>query len=305
MRVRFPWPLPALALLAACSATKPAAVPASAILPAELASTLAATAETPGGTPSFENLHAALWTADAVEFRAVANQAYRLARLALDRALEDTSWTAALEQEAPFGAKPPAVVLDVDETVLDNMAYQARLILDRGTYDPATWAAWVEEAAAGAIPGALEFTRYAASRGVRVVYLTNRDAAGEAATRRNLEALGFPLTDDPDDVMTQNERPEWRASDKGPRRAWVAGRYRVVQLVGDNLGDFLSERRADFAGRESLYAAHDDWWGERWIVLPNPQYGSWESAAFSNDFSLTPAQRTGRKLERIRLRAGR
>lgn len=289
MPSRIAWMLAVTLAVGGCHASRPAALPDGAARPA--------------GTPSFENVHAALWTASAVEFRASAEQAYRLAHLQLDRALADTSWTAALEQTGSFGGLRPAIILDADETVLDNLAYQARLILSGTMYAAETWDAWVAEAAATAIPGALEFTRYAASKGVRVVYLTNRDGKGEAATRRNLAALGFPLTDDPDVVLTQNERPEWRASDKGPRRAHVAASHRIVLLVGDNLGDFLSDRRADLAGRDSLYAAHAPWWGERWIMLPNPQYGSWESAAFGHDYALSPEDRMARKLELIGRRA--
>lgn len=260
---------------------------------------------TPAAPASFENLHATLWTATSVEYRAVSLQAYTLASLMLDRALADTSWTAATEQvDRPgFGGLPPAVVLDVDETVLDNTTFQARLIRDGEGYTGEAWGAWVAEASAVAVPGALAFTREAADRGVRVVYLTNRDADGEEATRRNLEVLGFPVDPDPDAVITQGEIPEWRASDKGPRRRHVAERYRIVLLVGDNLGDFLSDGRADLAGREALFEQYSDWWGTRWITLPNPQYGSWEAATFGHRYDLPPGDRLARKLRRIRERA--
>lgn len=256
--------------------------------------------------PSFENLHATLWTATAVEYRASAVQAYRQAALMLERALADTTWTASTAQaaEGAYGTLPPAVVLDVDETVLDNMTYQARLIRDGEYFSGETWTSWVEEAAAVPVPGALEFTRAAAARGVSVIYLTNRDAEGEAATRRNLAAFGFPVEDDPDAVLTQGERSEWRPSDKEPRRRYVASGHRVLLLVGDNLGDFITTGRAGLEERTALYEEHAGWWGTRWIMLPNPQYGSWEAATFGNEYSLGPAERTLRKLGLVRIRAG-
>ena len=114
------------------------------------------------------------------------------------------------------------MILDVDETVLDNSYYQARMIRDNTSYATATWDPWVMEAAATAIPGARAFTRYAEQKGVTVFYVTNRMANLEEATRRNLVSEGFPLHPTVDTVLTRGERPEWAASAKGPRRSHVA-----------------------------------------------------------------------------------
>ncbi|MFB6098564.1 MAG: HAD family acid phosphatase, partial [Salinibacter sp.] len=117
-------------------------------------------------------LNSTLWTQTAVEYRGTARQAYVIAEVMMRRALDDSSWTASLQQ-AQAGAdtyrdKPPAVVLDVDETVLDNSAYEARLILDDETYDSESWQSWVREEKADAVPGALSFTRTAVKNGVQV-----------------------------------------------------------------------------------------------------------------------------------------
>lgn len=259
----------------------------------------------PSIPPSVENLNATLWAATSVEYGATALQSYRQARLMLDRALVDTAWTALPAQTSMqgFGGLPPAVILDVDETVLDNTTYQARLIRDRQSYSGATWTSWVQEASAPPVPGALEFTLDAAARGIQVIYLTNRDADGEEATRRNLQNLGFPLEDHPDAVLTQGERPEWQASDKEPRRLEVGYGYRILLLIGDNLADFVSTSHAGLEARRRLFTDHSSWWGTRWIMLPNPQYGSWESATFDNDYGLSPAERMNRKMEVVRRRA--
>lgn len=240
----------------------------------------------------------------AVEYRAAATQAYRTAALRLDEGLADTSWTAALEQrdQPGYAELPPAVVVDLDETVLDSSPYMARLVRERVDYSDVTWKAWVEEAAAEAIPGALEFARAAEARGVRVVYLTNRDADEEPATRRNLARLGFPLTDDPDHVVTQGERPAWRPRDKGPRRAHVAAHYRILLLVGDNLTDFLSADKATASERDQIFLEHAERWGRTWIQLPNPLYGSWESVAYGGNYKLSLDERRAAKLELLRTR---
>jgi acid phosphatase len=247
------------------------------------------------------NLHSTLWQQTAVEYRGLARGAYALARRQMERALADSAWTAALEQAErgpeSYRGKPPAVVLDVDETVLDNSPYQARLVLDDETYGSDSWQAWCREEAAGAVPGARAFTRAADSMGVQVIYLTNRDAEVEAATRDNLEALGFPVDDAPDAVLTQGERDGWEP--KSTRRAWVADRYRILLLVGDNFGDFAAEAETSVARRARRAERYRRYWGTRWIVLPNAQYGSWEGALYDFNYGLGPIERLEAKHDHL------
>jgi len=272
-----------LGIVAACQRVGP---------PSERSADTPAAARTPTGavpdvtdTVGLEGLNATLWVQTAVEYRASALQAYELAGRMLEPALEDSSWTAALEQTGDYAALPPAVVLDVDETVLDNSPYQARLILDRDVFGPRTWDAWVEERAAAAIPGALEFCLRAAEHDVTVFYVTNRDAHLEEATRDNLAALGFPLDADLDTVLTRGETEEWDTSDKAPRRRAVAAEHRILLLIGDNMGDFVSASEGSVAERMAFAREHREAWGSRWITLPNPQYGSWEGAVLGFDYS--------------------
>lgn len=263
-----------LALSAGCAART--APPSTAVAPPATAPAgpPAATAPPP---VAVEGLDAVLWTQTAVEYRASAQQAYLLARLQLDCALADPGWTAATEQVGrPMEQLAPAVILDADETVVDNAAFQARLVEDGDAYNAANWAAWVNERKATAVPGAVAFTQYAQSRGVTVFYVTNREAELEPATRDNLAALGFPLDPARDTVLTRLERPDW-PSDKTSRRAHVASDFRVLLLVGDDLGDFLPNR-GSVAERDARVAPYAEWWGTKWIVLPNPMYGSWLTA---------------------------
>jgi acid phosphatase len=220
-----------------------------------------------------------VWFRTSVEYRATALQAYRLAALMLDRALADRTWTAALEQTGDFGSKPPAVILDVDETVLDNSESEERNILEGAAYNEARWAEWCNERKATPIPGALAFTRAAAAKGVAVFYVTNRDRALETATRDNLAKYGFPLDPNRDTVLTRAERPEWTSSEKSARRSLVAQGFRILLLIGDDFGDFVAGARGTLAARQALDAAHAAMWGVKWIALPNPLYGSWKTAA--------------------------
>ncbi len=240
-------------------------------------------------------LDATLWVETAVEYRALARQAYATAARSLARALADSSWSGALEQGEGYEGLPPAVILDVDETVLDNSPYQGRLLADGEAYADDSWAAWVRERAAGAVPGAIEFTRAAARAGVAVFYVTNRDAALESDTRANLARLGFPIDDEGNDVvLARGERPEW-GSDKGSRRAMIARAYRVLLLVGDDLADFVTAA-PDQGGRREVFERYAGRWGRAWIVLPNPMYGSWERALLEGGGGSDPV---ARKLERL------
>ena len=246
-------------------------------------------------------LNSTLWTQTAVEYEGTARQAYRVAAIMMRRALADSLWTASVEQanrgRDAYRQKPPAVVLDVDETVLDNSPYQARLIRDDAAYEAETWATWVREEQAAAVPGARPFTQAAAAQGVQVIYLTNRDAALEPATRTNLTNLGFPVDDAPDAVLTQGEQEGWAS--KKARRQWVADRYRILLLVGDNFGDFVAEADTSVPARRVKARSFRKYWGTRWIVLPNPQYGSWEAALYDFEYGLSPRPRLEAKREHL------
>jgi acid phosphatase len=192
---------------------------------------------------------------------------------------------------------PPAVIVDIDETVLDNSYFQARMVRDRTTFSETLWSGWVEEARATPIPGAKAFVDYAAKQRVTVFYVTNRMASGEAATRRNLAAHGFPLGEKVDTVLTRGERPEWQASAKGPRRAHIARDYRILLLIGDDLGDFVANAAGTPEERSARTASSESWWGRRWIMLPNPTYGSWERAVVATATDPLEAKRRALRFE--------
>jgi acid phosphatase len=261
------------------------------------------------GRLAHENLNAVLWMQTSVEYRAVVEQAYRLARLRLDAALADPAWTAATEQVGDFGHLPPAVVLDLDETVLDNSAFQARQTRTAAPYSEAAWNAWCEERRADALPGAVEFLRYARERGVAAYFITNREFPVEDATRDVLTRLGIEHSLSPDTVLTRCaraeagtsarcDRPEWDASDKTSRRREVARSHRILLLIGDDLGDFVPSG-GTVTEREARVAPYDGYWGTKWIAIPNPTYGSWERALLAGQPRLDDADVLKRKFDAL------
>jgi 5'-nucleotidase (lipoprotein e(P4) family) len=246
-----------------------------------------------------DQLYAVAWQQTALEYQATARSVYAGARRALAPVVQ---WhqqaggssgaeerAAAVAQLAPWNAmplaeragddsgQPLAIILDADETVIDNSPYQARRIDAGAGFDDASWSAWVAERRAKAVPGAVEFTQWAAGAGIAVFYVTNRSAADGPATADNLRALGFPLPEGEERLLLLDDSRGF-GSDKISRRQRVDRDFRVIGLFGDNLGDFLGGVKTDNATRARKLATYRDWWGSRWFMLPNPMYGSWVDA---------------------------
>jgi len=224
----------------------------------------------------------ALWATESAEYTAVALQIYATAQRKLADALADPSWTASLEQESDYEDLPPAIIVDLDETVLDNRPFQMGLIREGAEFDEKAWNEWVKTAEVGSIPGAVPFLQHAHRLGIEVFYVTNRSHVVEDATRNNLRRLELPLNDEIDTLLTKYEKPQWtRAKEK--RRELVRERYRILLVVGDNLGDFVKEKRFSRGGRRETVIEHAEMWGSKWFMLPNPLYGGWVSATLDED----------------------
>lgn len=274
-----------LVLLAGCATTGPATDARTAGGAPVVA---AATHEAVSALAADDNLNAVAWVQTSVEYRAISAQTYRAAARLLDRALAEPGWDALVPGERAGAAtgKPPAVILDIDETVLDNSPYQARLVADGAEYDEVSWDRWVSEKIAKPLPGVVEFTNAAHAKGITVLYLSNRAVHLQDATLANLRAVGLPVKDESVFLGLGMfiEGCEQVGSEKACRRQRVGRYYRVLMQFGDQLGDFVQVHANTPAGRNAQYAEHQGWFGERWWVLPNPTYGSWEPALFNNDF---------------------
>jgi len=239
--------------------------------------------------PADDNLNAVLWMQRSVEYAGSTETAFTLAKLRLDQALKDKSWTAApAEQTGKFRKLPPAIICDVDETLLDNSDYQAWNVTAGTSFSNETWGKFVQAKIAKAVPGAVDFTNYAASKGITVFYVSNRTEDGEAATRENMARLAFPMgAPGLDTFLMQKEKEDW-TSKKGTRRAYVAQHYRVLLLLGDNFGDFVDAYKGTEEERKTVYEANAPHWGHDWIMLPNPSYGSFEAVPYKFDYGASP-----------------
>lgn len=284
-----------LAALACATTPAPEAAPATTAGVASQPAAPAAAAQA-DCNPGHSILNASLWVQQSAEYRASALQTYASAKRALDQALADPAWVGATEETSNDPSQPPAVILDLDETALDNTGFEARVIRAGKTYDSKTWKEWTAEGIAAAVPGAAEFLAYAKSRGVTPFYITNRDLDEEQGTRANLERLGYPLDAGVDTLLLRGKHGT--GSDKSPRRAHVASRYRVLLLLGDDLNDFAEAHGKTAAERDQIMARSQPWWGTRWFILPNPMYGSWERAVIGSGGS--PCEQLQRKVDALR-----
>lgn len=265
---------------------------------ASLAAVIAASPALASDPAPNDNLNSTYWTQNSIEFKANALTAYQLATIRLDQALADKNWTAAPgEQTGKYQDLPPAVILDVDETVLDNSMFQAWMVLNDKTFSSKTWGPFVNSVTSRVIPGSLEFTKYADAKGVKIFYISNRTGDLEEATRKNLEKFGYPMGGNVDTVILKKERKEWSSSKKGVRRAHVTKDYRVLLLIGDNFGDFVDGYKGSPKERLALWEENRSKWGKQWIMISNPTYGSWESGSFGHNYKLSREEQRQKKLD--------
>ncbi len=241
-------------------------------------------------------LNATLWVSNSVEYKANTLQSFMLAKLRLDEAIADKTWSATNQTDA--ADKPLAIVADIDETLFDNGAYEAWLIKTGKDYSGKTYDVWAKDMTAKALPGAVDFLKYADSKGVKIFYVTNRDAGQEEATRKNAEALGFPMGGNVDTFLMNKEKEGW-SSKKGSRLDAVSKDYRVLLLLGDNYGDFSDDASGSEADRAKSLEANMAHIGHDWIFIANPEYGSFESAPFMSDYKKSADERRQMKIDAL------
>jgi 5'-nucleotidase (lipoprotein e(P4) family) len=229
-----------------------------------------------------EFLNDILWVQTAAEYRITCQMLFNLAKSDLDLALKDPAWSAALEQTGSFQTLPPAIIVDVDETILDNSPGVGWFVQNRYSFNSTTALdTWMKRAEATGLPGAVDFLKYAESKGVTIFFVTNRSSGLETATRVNLEELGLSLPTTLDTVLVVGEKSGW-GSDKTTRRTFVAATHRILLLLGDDLNDFVSGAEDTPEKRVALATQYQTYWGKQWILIPNTLYGSWESALYGH-----------------------
>ncbi len=224
-------------------------------------------------TQSVENEYqvgAVIFHQKAAEYRALTYQAFNLAQLRLDMDKKLSKKLPKSERK-----KPRAIIIDADETVLDNTPYFAKLIKTGAPFDINTFFEWKKTASANAVPGSVEFLKYAKSKNVEIFYVSNVPNSFKEATVKGLSALDFP------DAREENVMLITDSGSKEPRRKKVAETHRIVMLIGDSLNDLS----VAFEGKsvEDRFAEVEkvkEMWGTRFIVIPNIIYGAWEAAVY-------------------------
>jgi len=210
-----------------------------------------------GSSLHSRNTMATIYVQQSPEYIALAEQAYAAARLSLDNQIRTA-------------IKPLAVVLDIDETVLDNSPYQAKQILENFNY-PDHWDEWIKKEEAKPIPGSLEFLQFAESRGIVIFYISNRKHKNLEATINNLNKFGYPQADSTHIMLRTT------TSSKEERRQKVVDQgLEIALFIGDNLDDMSAEFEVkDSDKRKEATYANQSKFGTKYIVLPNPTYGKW------------------------------
>lgn len=246
-----------IALLASCKVPQQTAQPASA-----------------GQLVVDGKLWSSAFQQKAAEYQALCLQAFNIARLRIDQSLQQAS------------SRPRAIVTDIDETFLDNSPFAVHQALAGKDYEAPAWNNWTAKGVADTLSGGLSFFSYAASQGIEIFYVTNREEAERAGTLANLKRFNFPFSDNEHLIMRKD------ISSKEPRRRQIAGRFNIVLLLGDNLADFsdLFDKKtmAERSNNVRQLAAE---FGSRFIILPNANYGGWEDAIYLNRRDWTPAQK--------------
>jgi acid phosphatase len=230
-----------------------------------------------------------LWVNHAAEYEAITRQTYQSATAALPEFIENTSWSA---QPGQTNAEelPPAVVLDVDETVMNNAKFQ---IAFERPFANAKLEKWNDEHVTDPVPGVVEFITAAREAGVEVFFVTNRhctpvDASVDPCPQKRAKIRDFGelgIETDAAHVLLSGENGWDRA--KIGRRMHIAKTHRILMLIGDDLGDFVPCVRPKLYGpctqpataesRAQLVRDHREYWGHSWYMLPGPMHGSWTS----------------------------
>lgn len=215
---------------------------------------------------SQENTMSVLWYQKAAETKALYLQGYNVATDRLKEILKTPS------------DKPYSIVLDLDETVLDNSPYQVQNVKDGTAFNPKDWDVWVKKAAAKAVPGAKDFLQFANQNGVQIYYISDRTTSQVDDTIKNLEKEGIPVQGR-DHLMFLEEG----VKSKEGRRQAVQEKTNLVLLFGDNLVDFADFSKTSEADRDKKLNELQKEFGEKFIIFPNPMYGSWESAVYGGN----------------------
>ena len=241
--------------------------------------------------PQVENEYqvgAVIFHQKAAEYRALTYQAFNLARMRLDMDKK-------LRKKLPKSErkKPRAIIVDADETVLDNAPYFAKLIKNQVPFGIKSFFEWKQTGKSKAVPGSVEFLNYAKRKGVEIFYVSNVPNSFKEVTVAALKSRGFP------DAKDENVMLITDSGSKEPRRQKVAETHRVVMLIGDSLNDLsVAFEGKSTADRFAEVDKARKMWGTKFIVIPNVIYGAWESAVYEKR-GLNDTEKKAKRIESL------
>lgn len=230
-----------------------------------LGSSFAALANEPTLCQAKEYQMALRYQQQSAEIKAIQLQTYRFARQRLAEILQ--------AEQGKTDHKRLAVVMDLDETILDNTPLLVRDMQncqDYTTWD--TWADWEIHGHPTLIPGAKGFIEYADQQGVSLYYVSDRYDENKASTIKTLEELGLPQVSESTVLLYKLSKQQ--------RRDSIAKDHRIIMLMGDSLPDVSAEfkNKQDTQYNRDLVEKNAAHFGQDWIIFPNASYGAWKQA---------------------------
>ncbi|MEV6741870.1 HAD family acid phosphatase [Streptomyces sp. NPDC051104] len=170
-------------------------------------------------------------------------------------------------RKAHHRGEKPAVVFDIDDTLLLSLDYEKRY---NYTYNSATWAAYVNKADRPAVFGSPELVRYAASKGVEVFYNSGLSEAQRSAAVENLKKVGADVNLDADHMFLKDAAnpPSYLGGCATPG-AWKCSTVQYKSGTRKHIEDLGYDIVANFGDQ---YSDLDGGYADRTYKLPNPTY---------------------------------
>ena len=174
--------------------------------------------------------------------------------------------------------KPYSIVFGLDETVLDNSPYQAQNVKDGTAFTPENWDVWVKKPQPRLYQVLKTFSNLQTKNGVQIYYVSDRTIDQVDDNDQNLENEGIPVQSR-DHLMFL----EKGVKSKEGRQTSSPRKTNLVMLLGDNLVDFAEFSKTSETERNQKLEELQKEFGEKFIIFPNPMYGSWESTVYNGN----------------------
>ena len=201
---------------------------------------------------------------DSFEYNILTSQVYNNAKINF-RAINKRNITHCMLEQQSTDNLPLAVITDIDETILLNYKFEEMLYNKKQKFSYKFFNSYVNQKMSIPIPGSISYFNFLSKKGIKIIYISNREYITENKTFEHLKELGFPI-ESKDDLLLLNEQEDW-TEDKSIRRKYISKQYKVIQIFGDNFKDFTNDK--------NLIIKHKNRFGKCWFLLPNPFYGSW------------------------------